>query len=98
MGCLRRVLCHNMPAHPHRARLSLAHPTNNTDSPRPQNPTTSHNTRREMHVLIILTDMSSYCDALREVSAAREEVPGRRGYPVRLCLGLALVVVSGVID
>jgi len=36
---------------------------------------------REMHVLIILTDMSSYCDALREVSAAREEVPGRRGYP-----------------
>lgn len=36
-----------------------------------------------MHVLIILTDMSSYCDALREVSAAREEVPGRRGYPVR---------------
>jgi len=36
---------------------------------------------REMHVLIILTDMSSYCDALREVSAAREEVPGRRGFP-----------------
>lgn len=36
---------------------------------------------RDMHVLIILTDMSSYCDALREVSAAREEVPGRRGYP-----------------
>jgi len=35
-----------------------------------------------MHVLIILTDMTSYCDALREVSAAREEVPGRRGYPV----------------
>jgi V-type H+-transporting ATPase subunit B len=36
---------------------------------------------REMHVLIILTDMSAYCDALREVSAAREEVPGRRGFP-----------------
>jgi len=36
---------------------------------------------REMHVLTILTDMSSYADALREVSAAREEVPGRRGYP-----------------
>ena len=36
---------------------------------------------REMHVLCILTDMSSYADALREVSAAREEVPGRRGYP-----------------
>ncbi|KAJ1547654.1 Vacuolar ATP synthase subunit B [Nowakowskiella sp. JEL0078] len=35
----------------------------------------------ERHVLVILTDMSSYADALREVSAAREEVPGRRGYP-----------------
>merc|ERR1712013_362174 len=35
----------------------------------------------EMHMLVILTDMSSYADALREVSAAREEVPGRRGYP-----------------
>jgi V-type H+-transporting ATPase subunit B len=33
------------------------------------------------HVLCILTDMSSYADSLREVSAAREEVPGRRGYP-----------------
>ena len=32
-------------------------------------------------VLIILTDMTNYCEALREVSAAREEVPGRRGYP-----------------
>merc|ERR1711862_452585 len=36
---------------------------------------------RDLHVLVILTDMSSYADALREVSAAREEVPGRRGYP-----------------
>ncbi|PVV05238.1 hypothetical protein BB560_000250 [Smittium megazygosporum] len=35
----------------------------------------------EKHVLVVLTDMSSYADALREVSAAREEVPGRRGYP-----------------
>mmetsp|Transcript_33858 Transcript_33858/g.95283 ORF Transcript_33858/g.95283 Transcript_33858/m.95283 type:complete len:510 (+) Transcript_33858:127-1656(+) len=35
----------------------------------------------EKHVLVILTDMSSYADALREVSAAREEVPGRRGFP-----------------
>lgn len=34
-----------------------------------------------LHVLVIMTDMSSYADALREVSAAREEVPGRRGYP-----------------
>lgn len=35
----------------------------------------------EKHVLVVLTDMTSYADALREVSAAREEVPGRRGYP-----------------
>ena len=33
------------------------------------------------HVLVILTDMTNYCEALREISAAREEVPGRRGYP-----------------
>lgn len=33
------------------------------------------------HVLVVMTDMSSYADALREISAAREEVPGRRGYP-----------------
>jgi V-type H+-transporting ATPase subunit B len=38
----------------------------------------------EKHVLVILTDMSSYADALREVSAAREEVPGRRGYPGKM--------------
>jgi V/A-type H+-transporting ATPase subunit B len=35
----------------------------------------------DRHVLIILTDMTNYCEALREVAAAREEVPGRRGYP-----------------
>eukprot|EP01104_Vermistella_antarctica_P005940 TRINITY_DN16686_c0_g1_i1.p1 TRINITY_DN16686_c0_g1~~TRINITY_DN16686_c0_g1_i1.p1 ORF type:complete len:488 (-),score=154.91 TRINITY_DN16686_c0_g1_i1:247-1710(-) len=35
----------------------------------------------DKHVLVILTDMSSYAEALREVSAAREEVPGRRGFP-----------------
>lgn len=42
----------------------------------------------ERHVLVILTDMSSYAEALREVSAAREEVPGRRGFPgcVLVCL------------
>ena len=34
-----------------------------------------------MHVLVILTDMTNYCEALREIAAAREEVPGRRGYP-----------------
>ena len=36
---------------------------------------------RESHVLVILTDMTNYCEALREISAARNEVPGRRGYP-----------------
>lgn len=36
---------------------------------------------KDMHVLVILTDMTNYADALREVSAARKEVPGRRGYP-----------------
>jgi len=35
----------------------------------------------DLHVLAILTDMTSYANALREISAAREEVPGRRGYP-----------------
>ncbi|MDD9953479.1 MAG: V-type ATP synthase subunit B [Candidatus Woesearchaeota archaeon] len=34
-----------------------------------------------MHVLVILTDMTNYCEALREISAARSEIPGRRGYP-----------------
>ncbi|MFQ5646433.1 MAG: V-type ATP synthase subunit B, partial [bacterium] len=36
---------------------------------------------RGMHVLVILTDMTNYCEALREISAARKEIPGRRGYP-----------------
>lgn len=44
-----------------------------------------------MHVLVILTDMSSYADALREVSAAREEVPGRRGYPGYMYTDLATI-------
>jgi len=35
----------------------------------------------DMHVLVILTDMTNYCEALREISSARKEVPGRRGYP-----------------
>lgn len=34
-----------------------------------------------MHILVILTDMTSYCEALREISSAREEIPARRGYP-----------------
>jgi V/A-type H+/Na+-transporting ATPase subunit B len=36
---------------------------------------------QDMHVLVILSDMTNYCESLREVSSAREEVPGRRGYP-----------------
>ena len=36
---------------------------------------------KDMHVLVILTDLTNYCEALREISAARSEVPGRRGYP-----------------
>jgi len=44
---------------------------------------------KNMHVLVILTDMTNYCEALREVSAARKEVPGRRGYPGYLYTDLA---------
>ncbi len=36
---------------------------------------------QDMHVLVIITDMTNYCEALREISSARQEVPGRRGYP-----------------
>ena len=42
-----------------------------------------------MHVLVILTDITNYAEALREVSAARKEVPGRRGYPGNLYTDLA---------
>ena len=42
-----------------------------------------------MHVLVILTDITNYAEALREVSAARKEVPGRRGYPGYLYIDLA---------
>ncbi|MFH1537199.1 MAG: V-type ATP synthase subunit B [Patescibacteria group bacterium] len=41
------------------------------------------------HVLVILTDMTNYCEALREISAARKEIPGRRGYPGYLYTDLA---------
>ncbi|MCX8058173.1 MAG: V-type ATP synthase subunit B [Spirochaetes bacterium] len=44
-----------------------------------------------MHVLVILTDMTNYCEALREVSAARQEVPGRRGYPGYLYTDLSTI-------
>jgi V/A-type H+-transporting ATPase subunit B len=46
---------------------------------------------KDMHVLVILTDMTNYCEALREVSAARQEVPGRRGYPGYLYTDLATI-------
>lgn len=36
---------------------------------------------KDAHVLVILTDMTNYCESLREIGAAREEIPGRRGYP-----------------
>jgi len=44
-----------------------------------------------MHVLVVLTDMTNYAEALREVSAARKEVPGRRGYPGYLYTDLSMI-------
>ncbi len=46
---------------------------------------------KDMHVLVILNDMTNYCEALREISAARKEVPGRRGYPGYLYTDLATI-------
>ena len=45
----------------------------------------------DMHVLVILTDMTNYAEALREISAARSEVPGRRGYPGYLYTDLSMI-------
>ena len=45
----------------------------------------------DMHVLVIMTDMTNYCEALREISAARREVPGRRGYPGYLYTNLSTI-------
>jgi len=45
----------------------------------------------DMQVLVLLTDMTYYCEALREISAARKEVPGRRGYPGYLYTDLASI-------
>ena len=45
----------------------------------------------EMQVLVILTDMTNYCEALREIGAAREEIPGRRGYPGYMYTDLASI-------
>ncbi|MEO0085066.1 MAG: V-type ATP synthase subunit B [candidate division WOR-3 bacterium] len=44
-----------------------------------------------MHVLVVLTDMTNYCEALREVSAARKEIPGRRGFPGYLYTDLSAI-------
>lgn len=46
---------------------------------------------KDMHVLVIITDMTNYGEALREISAAREEVPGRKGYPGYLYTDLATI-------
>jgi len=45
----------------------------------------------DMHVLVVLTDMTNYCEALRQIGAAREEVPGRRGYPGYMYTDLAML-------
>lgn len=45
----------------------------------------------DMHILVIMTDMTNYCEALREVSASRKEIPGRRGYPGYMYTDLATI-------
>ncbi len=47
--------------------------------------------RKEMHVLVILTDITNYCESLREIGAARSEIPGRRGYPGYMYTDLAML-------
>ncbi|MEK6853819.1 MAG: V-type ATP synthase subunit B, partial [Nanoarchaeota archaeon] len=47
--------------------------------------------RKEMHVLVILTDMTNYAESLREIGAARSEIPGRRGYPGYTYTDLAMI-------
>ncbi len=46
---------------------------------------------KDMHVLVILTDMTNYCEALREIAGSRKEVPGRRGYPGYMYTDLASI-------
>ncbi|MBU4332138.1 V-type ATP synthase subunit B [Patescibacteria group bacterium] len=46
---------------------------------------------KDMHVLVILTDLTNYCEALREIGAARKEIPGRRGYPGYLYTDLSTI-------
>ncbi|GAG24738.1 unnamed protein product, partial [marine sediment metagenome] len=47
--------------------------------------------KQNMHVLVILTDMTNYCEALRELSSMREEIPSRRGYPGYMYTDLAMM-------
>jgi V/A-type H+/Na+-transporting ATPase subunit B len=55
--------------------------------------------RHGLHVLVVMADITHYCDALREIAAAREEVPGRRGYPGYMYTDLAsLFERAGVVD
>lgn len=75
------------PSPPVRRRPPLATPPCSPVLPSPTAEYLAY--ERELHVLVIMTDMSSYADALREVSAAREEVPGRRGYPGYMYTDLA---------
>jgi len=46
---------------------------------------------QDAHVLVILTDLTNYCESLREIGAAREEIPGRRGYPGYMYTDLAMI-------
>ena len=53
----------------------------------------------DFHVLVILTDMTNYCEALREIGGAREEIPGRRGYPGYMYTDLASIYErAGVVE
>jgi V/A-type H+/Na+-transporting ATPase subunit B len=47
--------------------------------------------KQDMHVLVVLTDMTNYCEALRELSSMREEIPSRRGYPGYMYTDLATI-------
>lgn len=46
---------------------------------------------KDMHVLVVLTDMTNYCESLREIGAARQEIPGRRGYPGYMYTDLSMI-------
>ncbi|MBI4439163.1 V-type ATP synthase subunit B [Candidatus Woesearchaeota archaeon] len=47
--------------------------------------------QKDMHVLVIMTDITNYCESLREIGSAREEIPGRRGYPGYMYTDLATI-------